>query len=588
MCGINGITACDEKAIKLMNNTLKHRGPDTLQYKLFSNLSLGHARLSIIDLTSAGNQPMTKFGYTIVFNGEIYNYIELKEELIKKGYKFTTKTDTEVILAAYDFWGKDCLNKFNGMWAFAIYNPKKDELFLSRDRFGVKPLYYSVSDNKLIFSSEIKPILKLGIKREPNIKTISSYLIKGIIDYDKNTFFEKIYNLEPGHYITWNLKNNKYSIKRYYSIKLNKIKISKKQAESKIQELLEDSIRLRYRSDVEVGCCLSGGLDSSTIVGVSDKLFHNHKLKTFSAVFPGSKINEEKYMDIVSKKLNVKNYKTKPKYTDLLKDINDLIYYQEEPFGSTSIYAQYRVMKLVSEKNVKVLLDGQGADELFAGYHSYFNSYINQLIREKRINEIIGSTLFWKYFLFYMCSNPKRITNKILKINNSKLYKLKYQGITIPKYIDEYMLLCMKTSLRTLLKWEDKNSMRFSIESRVPFLDYRLVEFAFSLPYYYKIKNFETKYIFRKAIKDYIPKEIIDRKDKIGFATPENDWFKTKEFDKFVKDIIYSESFKSRPYWNYTEIQKIYLKKNKEYYSNIWRIINTELWLRQFIDNFKF
>ncbi len=588
MCGINGITVRDEKAIKLMNNTLKHRGPDALQYKLFSNLSLGHARLSIIDLTSAGNQPMTKFGYTIVFNGEIYNYIELKEELITKGYKFTTKTDTEIILAAYDFWGKGCLNKFNGMWAFAIYNPKKDELFLSRDRFGVKPLYYSILDNRLVFSSEIKPILKLGIKRKPNIKTISSYLIKGIIDYDKNTFFENIYNLEPGHYITWNLKNNKYSIKRYYSIKLNKIKISKKQAESKIKKLLEDSIRLRYRSDVEVGCCLSGGLDSSTIVGVSDKLFHNHKLKTFSAVFPGSKINEEKYMDIVSKKLNVKNYKTKPKYSDLLKDINDLIYYQEEPFGSTSIYAQYRVMKLVSENKVKVLLDGQGADELFAGYHSYFNSYINQLIREKRINEIIGSTLFWKYFLFYVSSNPKKITNKILKINNSKLYKLKYQGITIPKYIDEYMLLCMKTSLRTLLKWEDKNSMRFSIESRVPFLDYRLVEFAFSLPYYYKIKNFETKYIFRKAIKDYIPKEIIDRKDKIGFATPENDWFKTKEFDKFVKDIIYSESFKSRPYWNYTEIQKIYLKKNKEYYSNIWRIINTELWLRQFIDNFKF
>lgn len=584
MCGINGITFRDEKAIKLMNNTLKHRGPDALQYKLFSNLSLGHARLSIIDLTVAGNQPMTKFGYTIVFNGEIYNYIGLKEELITKGYKFTTKTDTEVILAAYDFWGKDCLNKFNGMWAFAIYNPKKEELFLSRDRFGVKPLYYSISDNKLVFSSEIKPILKLGIKKEPNIKTISSYLIKGIIDYDKNTFFENIYNLEPGHYITWNLKNSKYSIKKYYSIKLNKIKISEKQAESKIQELLEDSIRLRHRSDVEVGCCLSGGLDSSTIVGISEKLFHNHKLKTFSAVFPGSKINEEKYMDIVSKKINVKNYKTKPKYTDLLKDVNDLIYYQEEPFGSTSIYAQYRVMKLVSENKVKVLLDGQGADELFAGYHTYFPSYINQLIKEKRINEIIGSTLFWKYFLFYMRSNPKKITNKILKINSSKLYKLKCQGITIPKYVDEYMLLCMKTNLKSLLKWEDKNSMRFSIESRVPFLDYRLVEFAFSLPYYYKIKNFETKYIFRKAIKDYIPKEIIDRKDKIGFATPENEWFKTKEFNKFVKDIIYSESFKSRPYWNYKEIQKIYLKKNKEYYSNIWRIINTELWLRKFID----
>lgn len=588
MCGINGITFRDEKIIKLMNNTLKHRGPDALEYKLFPELSLGHARLSIIDLTTAGNQPMTKFGYTIVFNGEIYNYLELKEELITKGYKFTTKTDTEVILAAYDLWGKNCLNKFNGMWAFAIYNDKEKELFLSRDRFGVKPLYYSINNKNLAFSSEIKPLLKIGISRKPNEKIIASYLQYGLIDYNNETFFENIYTLEPGHYAIWNSTNKKLTIKQYYEHKNNKIEISETKATNEIKEILEDSIKLRFRSDVEVGCCLSGGLDSSTIVGVSDKLFHNSKLKTFSAVFPGSKINEEKYIDLVTKEKKVKNFKTKPKNTDLLKDIDDLVYCQEEPFGSTSIYAQYRVMKLVKETGVKVLLDGQGADELFIGYHSYFNSYIQQLIKDKKYNEIIGSTLFWKYFLFYMCSNPKRITNKILKINNSKLYKLKYQEITIPKYIDEYMLLCMKTSLRTLLKWEDKNSMRFSIESRVPFLDYRLVEFAFSLPYYYKIKNFETKYIFRKAIKDYIPKEIIDRKDKIGFATPENDWFKTKEFDKFVKDIIYSESFKSRPYWNYTEIQKIYLKKNKEYYSNIWRIINTELWLRQFIDNFKF
>ncbi|MDD3976371.1 MAG: asparagine synthase (glutamine-hydrolyzing) [Candidatus ainarchaeum sp.] len=588
MCGINGITFRDEKIIKLMNNTLKHRGPDALEYRLFPKLSLGHARLSIIDLTSAGNQPMIKFGYTIVFNGEIYNYLELKEELIKKGYKFTTKTDTEVILAAYNLWGKNCLNKFNGMWAFAIYNDKEKELFLSRDRFGVKPLYYSTNNKNLAFSSEIKPLLKIGISRKPNEKIIASYLQYGLIDYNNETFFENIYTLEPGHYAIWNFTNKKLTIKQYYELKNNKIEISETNATTKIKEILEDSIKLRFRSDVEVGCCLSGGLDSSTIVGVSDKLFHNSKLKTFSAVFPGSKINEERYIDLVTKEKKVKNFKTKPKNTDLLKDIDDLIYCQEEPFGSTSIYAQYRVMKLVKETGVKVLLDGQGADELFIGYHSYFNSYIQQLLKDKKYAEIVTSTLFWKYLLFYLKSNPRKIFNKIIKYKKSKIYNLDYPKIEMPKYIDDYALLAMKTSLRSLLKWEDKDSMSFSIESRVPFLDYRLVESAFSLPYSYKIKNFQTKYIFRKAINEYIPEEIIDRKDKIGFATPENDWFKSKEFTDFIEKIIESKSFKDRKYWNYIEVRKMVDQKNKDYYRNIWKIINTELWLRTFIDPLTF
>ena len=187
-------------------------------------------------------------------------------------------------------------------------------------------------------------------------------------------------------------------------------------------------------------------------------------------------------------------------------------------------------------------------------------------------------------FIFYLNSNPKKIIGKVIKLKKSKIYNLNQPKINVPKYIDDYMLLCMSTSLKSLLKWEDKNSMRFSIESRVPFLDYRLVEFAFNLPYNYKIKNFETKYIFRKAITDYIPKEIIDRKDKIGFATPENEWFKTKEFNNFVKEIIETESFKSRSYWNHKEIEKMQLLKNKEYYTNIWKIVNTELWLQKFID----
>ena len=588
MCGINGFTYKDQKKIKLMNNTLKHRGPDALKYKLFSNLSFGHARLSIIDLSSAGDQPMTKFGLTIIFNGEIYNYIEIKEELKKKGYKFTTKTDTEVILAAYDYWGKNCLNKFNGMWAFAIYNKKKEELFLSIDRFGIKPLYYHISNNELIFSSEIKPILKLGIIRKPNLKKISAYLNHGLSDYNKETFFENIYSFDPGSYLIWNLKTSKYTIKKYYKLKNNKTKITEKKAINKTNNLLKDAIKLRFRSDVEVGCCLSGGLDSSAIVGISNKLYPNQKLKTFSAIFPNSKINEEKYIDLVSKKFKTKKFKTNPNYKELIEDLDDLIYHQEEPFGSTSIYAQYRVMKQVSQKKIKVLLDGQGADELFGGYHLYFNSYINQLLKDRKITEIIFSKLFWKYITFYLLSNPNRIFEQIFKRKKLNIYNLKQKNINYPKYIDDYLLFCMTTNLKSLLKWEDKNSMRFSIESRVPYLDYRLVEFAFSLPYYFKIKNFETKHIFRKTIKNYVPKKIIERKDKIGFATPEKDWLKTREFDTFVKKIIYSNSFVSRTIWDYKKIQKIYQKKNKQYYTNIWKIINTELWFRTFIDKNSF
>lgn len=589
MCGINGITIRDKKSIVSMNNLLKHRGPDAQQYKLFPKLSLGHTRLSIIDLSSAGNQPMTKFGYTIVFNGEIYNYIELKQELVKKGYKFSTKTDTEVILAAYDCWKEQCLNKFNGMWAFAIYDPKKEQLFISRDRYGIKPLYYYSDKNKLIFSSEIKPILKMGISKIPNDKVIAKYLYYGITDDTDETFFENIYQLTPGHYINYNFKTKKLKKNKYYKFKTENKKIIEDTAINNLRKLLNDSIKLTYRSDVEVGCCLSGGLDSSTIVGISDKLFHNNKLKTFSAIFPGSKINEEEYIDLVTTQKKVKNFKISPKSIELISDLYDLIYFQEEPFGSTSIYAQYQVMKLVNKNKVKVLIDGQGADEIFMGNYSYYAPYIFQLLKNKKYLTVFGNPLFWRHLFNQTTSNPKRIINKLNSffLNKSKhtnLFLIKCPQLNFPKTLNEIQKSSMQTSLKSLLKWEDKNAMRFSVESRVPFLDYRLVEFAFNLPEDYKIRDFKTKYLFRKAIADYIPKEILLRKDKIGFATPEKEWFKTELFTDFLNKIINSKSFSNRKYWNANEIRKLANHRNSEFYIYIWRIINLELWLRQFVD----
>lgn len=525
--------------------------------------------------------------YIIAFSGRIYNDYELKAELKNKGTTFTTNRDEEIILAAYDLWKEKCLNKFNGVWAFAIYDIKNNKVFVSRDHFGVKSLYYTKINENLFFSTNIKKLLKLGIKRTANSEVLSSYLHKGIIDYNNETFFENIFAIEPGTYLLWNLKTKDYYIKQYYEIKANKVKITENEAKNKLNTLLENSIKLRI-DNKNLGSCLSGGLDSSAIVCLYDKT-NNKEIKTLSAVFPGSKINEEKYIDIVTKNTKTTNFKTKPTSKELLKDLDDLIEVQEEPFGSTSIYAQYRVMKLAKEEKIENLLDGQGSDELFGGYHTYFPSYINQLIKDKKIKELAGSKLFWKFFFYYLKKNPKKIINKIFNIKpKSKIYNLKVPALNYPKYVDNYILLCMKTSLRSLLKWEDKNAMRFSIESRLPYLDPTLVEFAFSLPYFYKIKNFETKHIFRKAISEYVPKEIIERKDKIGFATPEKDWFTTKEFDKFIQNIIFSKSFESRTYWNYKEIQKLYYKKNTEYFTNIWKIINTELWLRMFIDPEKF
>lgn len=571
-----------------MNNLLKHRGPDAQQYKLFPKLSLGHTRLSILDLSSAGNQPMTRFGYTIVYNGEIYNYIELKDELIKKGYKFTTKTDTEVILAAYDCWKEKCLNKFNGMWAIAIYDQKKEELFLSRDRYGIKPLYYYSDKNKLIFSSEIKPILKLGIPRIPNEKVISKYLYYGITDDTNETFFENILTLEPGNYLYYNLNKKETIIKKYYKFNETILKNNEEQTIKNIKEILEDSIKLTYRSDVEVGCCLSGGLDSSTIVGISNKLYPNKKIKTFSAVFPGSKINEEKYIAIVAKENKIKNYQIKPTAKTLISDINDLIFTQEEPFFSTSMYAQYKVMSLANKK-INVLLDGQGADEVFVGNYSYFTAYVYQLFKQKKYFQLFSNKLFWRYIYLQFTTNPKRIINKfnsyiLNKQIKNKLFLIDSEPILFPKTLSEIQKFSFNTSLKSLLKWEDKNAMKFSIESRVPYLDYRLVELGLLLPDDYKIKDFKNKYIFRKVITEYVPSEILNRKDKIGFATPEKDWFKTKQLDKYIKKIVTSDSFKKRKYWNVKTVHYVIKQKNPEYFIYCWRILNLELWLRAFID----
>lgn len=630
MCGIAGIYKItnrineeDKLLVKKMTNSLIHRGPDDEGYFFNSQAALGHRRLSIIDLTSAGHQPMRRDSLVITFNGEIYNYNEIRQDLIFKGYTFKTKTDTEVILAAYQEWGEKCLDHFNGMWAFVIFNTLNGELFCSRDRMGVKPFYYYRDRNKFIFASEIKAILEdPTFKREPNNKIIYDYLVYGFTDHTKDTFFKDINQVLPGTFIKIKGENIKH--KRYWSIdpakKANK---TNSDLQSEFRNLFNNSVNLRLNADVPVGSCLSGGLDSSSIVMTINKILKEKKAsninrwqKTFSSIFKGNefnKINELKYIKKVVAETKAKAFYIEPDYKKLWYEIKKIIRFQDEPFGSTSIFAQYEVFKLAKQKKVKVLLDGQGADELLAGYFGtsgiYFISLIKQLKLFQAMSEyisfnkkhptsvarkkvlrnilfILSQKLPYKFYgLVLRKFYTKSYLNKKFLQENNNIYKLP-NHFKRDIFKDFNLFLLTSISLPQLLHWEDRNSMSNSIESRVPFLDYRLIEFVFSLPSEMIIKNGVTKYILRESMKQLLPKAIYNRQDKIGFATPEEIWFK-KYLSREIKKIVYSESFKKRPYFEWEKFVKYYedfLSGKQSFDFAIWRCINLELWLREFID----
>lgn len=631
MCGITGIYNLNSKSqnqnskliIEKMTDTLVHRGPDDEGYFIDKNIALGHRRLSIIDLTKAGHQPM-KFGdFIIVYNGEIYNYLEIREELIAKGYQFKTRTDTEVILAAYQEWGEKCLSRFNGMWAFAIYDVKKNELFCSRDRLGVKPFYYYQDHNQFIFASEIKALLAHPqIQAESNNQIIYDYLTYGFTDHSQETFFKNICQLSPAHYIKIN-KNNIID-KKYWDIEEKPVNLAEGQLVKKFQELFRDAVNLRLRSDVAVGSCLSGGLDSSSIVAQVNALLREQgfissigkKQKTFSSIYSSQldqMANEKKYIDLIIQQTEVSANFIEPNPKKLIKDLEHLIYLQDEPFGSTSIYAQYNVFRLAHQKKTTVILDGQGADETLAGYLPDFGIYLAEMARQKRFWQIIKN--LWQFrklhpnyplsnifkafgfiisqIFFGFCLKPIFFLSQQKNINLLK-HEFAHQNFHVFKMPNKFKnwfknfnwWQVSKMSLPSLLHWEDRNSMGFSVESRVPFLDYRLVEFIFSLPDDLIIRDGKTKYILREALHRLLPEAIYNRHDKIGFATPEARWL-TKNLKPEIDQILASPSFQSRPYWIASKVQKYWqniLTGKEKFNFTIWRFINLELWLRKFID----
>ena len=596
MCGINGFSWGDVRLIERMNAVTRNRGPDDAGTYTDGRVTLGHNRLSIIDLSAAGHQPMANEDGTvwITYNGEVYNFQEIREELLEKGHAFRSNTDTEVIVHAYEEYGPECVKRFNGMWAFCIYDQRKGELVLSRDQFGIKPLYYYLNGGRLIFSSMIGGILCHDVATSPNERAIMEYLAFNLEDHRRETFFTGIYTLAPDSLLIFRLKEGACELRRWYEFQ--------GAARGPVGALFEDSVRLRTIADVPVGSCLSGGVDSSAIVCLLDRILPG-PFYTFSLISPGSPLDESRYIREVGKVTRTRQFFTTIDWSRALADLHDFIVAQEEPVMGLSAYAQYRVLKLAHDQGAKVLLDGQGGDELFAGYIYYYGYYFYELLRGLKLLTLAREMALYRrnFRNFYphrmlafqllpgFVQRPawRRLMGRWI---NRDSYNRLCKGSVDPRWEkmglnDALLLTLTTTAIPHLLRYEDKNSMRWSIETRPPFLDLRLAEAALALPSGAKLRDGRTKVAFREAIDGLLPPAVRDRKDKIGFAAPGNELFRQPEMVEHCRGIIRSPEFRSRPYWNpdvVAEMFEQHVAGARNIGDTIWKWINLELWLREY------
>ena len=644
MCGIAGALNIGNniKVEKLQNMTdiIRYRGPDDegfyLCSKYYSNfaygkdsmeqikktdiqpinelygndyfLGFGHRRLSIIDISSKNHQPMSCSGVVITYNGEIYNYIELKRELEEQGYEFKTDGDTEVIINSYKKWGEDCVNHFNGIWSFAIWDQENSKLFCSRDRFGEKPFYYYFDDKQFIFASEIKQLIEYGIQAKVNEKILFTFLHYGIHDHSEETFFENIYQLRGGHSISINLSLEKDSIDlkkyKYWSLSFtdnNEIKDFKEESKN-IGQYFEKSIEIRLRSDVEIGSCLSGGLDSSSVVSstcrkLKNANYDNKYFKTFTSCYDDAKeVDERYYSDLVVANSGCDSIKVKPHPDKLKSDFESIIWHQDEPFGSLSIFAGWCIMESAKLNGINVLLDGQGGDEVFLGYERFYayalkemtlNGKLSDAFKEYKLcceNSKLNFKLLLKYLIYF---NNSKLRKKRLKNKNSEFlsseFSSEYVNINLIddllefkslKNVQHAELFCF---ISHLLRYEDRNSMAHSIETRLPFLDYLLVQKSVGLPTNYKMKDGWTKACLREYMKDKMPEEVVYRKNKLGFSVPQEKWLNELN-DYFIDTLL--DNPKSSKYFNMNTIKKLFNDKTNA--DMRFKFIVVEMWLRTF------
>ena len=577
MCGIAGIIQSDPSQynyehLKKMTDSLSHRGPDGegLWQNQNKTVLLGHRRLSIIDLSSAGHQPMffskaeakETPRYTIIHNGEIYNYIELKEELSKHGYIFLSQTDTEVIAAAYDHWKELCVDYFDGMFSFAIWDEQEKELFAARDRFGEKPFFYFIDKKQFLFASEMKALWAAGIDRIPNQKMLFNFITIGYTDnpiQPEETFFENIHKLPPATCLKYSLTDGQVVLEKYWDIDPEKQdkQISETDALKKFNSLFVTSVKRRLRSDVPIGTSLSGGLDSSSIIATIASLNQTTSLKAFTGTFPDFEKDEAKHAKLVVEKFNLQHYTVSLSADEMMDDWQKLCYHQETPFGSASVYAQYKVYELAKQHDVKVLLDGQGADETLAGYHKYYKWYWQELFRNRKlkrskeikaakelgINEkfdfknIIASyfpdfaTIVMENRYLLNAIKHEDLTKEFVHLQSKEAYYAVPERFTLNNAL--YFNTCTH-GLEELLKYADRNAMAHGREIRLPFLSHELVEFVFSLPANFKIRDGWTKWLLRKNMEKSLPAEITWRRDKVGFEPPQKSWMENKSVQLMI------------------------------------------------------
>jgi asparagine synthase (glutamine-hydrolysing) len=639
MCGILGIINLDGQEtrqaehIRKMTAALKHRGPDDEGFLFFnhkgshifsgddtpaaaregslpgyyprthidnakglkSRLVFGYRRLAILDLTLFGHQPMSFLNrYWIVFNGEIYNYIELKNQLQREGVKFYSRTDTEVVMAAYHRWGSDCLNKFNGMWAFAIYDRVKNKIFISRDRFGIKPLVYYLDNEKIVFASEIKAILKHpGVRTAPGSKYIGDFLKMGPREDLKETAFENIYRFNPASFLEIRLdrfKPTQFNEQKFWEKgpNLETQRFDEKKAKdysNQYVELLEDSVKLRLRADVEIGSAFSGGLDSSSIVYIIHRLLKEKnspaQQKTFSTVYKSAQFancDESNFIDQLCNRLNIKSFQIEPRVDQVLNEYRRMVYAMDTPQES-SLMSYMFTYKLVASEGIKVTLDGQGADELQAGYLPHLVNYfshlaLNKLGREARqFKKIPGANTHVKLGIMFNILRRFSLDRFFPGILRSLG---KYNNPFIP--LNQRLYTSMTGNLITLFHYGDRSSMAYSVESRFPFMDYRLVEFWLSLADVYKVHNGWTKYCARIALEGKLPDNITWRKDKMGWKIPQDQWFRGELKEWFINIIASSPFLKElgRGHDVRQKLNRTY--KNSKPIKKLIRLLNLALW----------
>ncbi len=585
MCGILGYFGGFNSQIPSTKFTealslLRHRGPDDQGFKFIDQMSwqgfVGQTRLSIIDLSERGHQPFESEDgrFILVFNGEIYNYVELKEELFRLGHRFRSDSDTEVLMTAWIEWGESSLDKFVGMFTFAVYDKRFNTLHCARDPFGIKPLFVKVRSDHFAFASELSAIKILeGESLRLNRQTANDYLLNGVYDREESTFIDGVTHLLPGYILKVEMATPSpiFQFKRWWKPEVNEISSATFQdAAAHLREIFISSVNLHMRSDVRIASALSGGLDSSAIICAVRKLEPDADIHSYSYISSDETTSEEKWIDRINEHVSAISHKVYISKKDMFLELDDLIMSQGEPFGSTSIYAQYKVFEAAKKSGVTVVLDGQGADEIFAGYHGYQNSRIDSLLTQKQHLELLKFLYHWRKYpnrpvsrtyqyaiSKYLNSDIKNFLSKFRdQIDHPSwlAFGERNQKLTESTILDadvfknrrvsrQLLSDLISTSIPALLRHADRNSMHWSIESRVPFLNTEIVNFALSLPENFLVSNKgETKSVLRTALKGIVPDDVLFRKDKIGFQTPEHGLLRDSKLLEVIKNFDFGNN----------------------------------------------